>query len=222
MADDGTSRGAKLAGAFGLKGDAWMRHANAASVWTRFAVLPMLALSVWSRAWIGWYCLIPIGLSIAWMLANPLFFKAPRSTRNWASKSVLGERIWTEHDRSALPEQFRSPVPTLVSVYQTIGMVPLVYGLVVLDPLPVVLGTLLVQGGKLWYLDRMVLLFEDMKSRHPEYAAWELPRDELVALASPQTKDEAVAAIETTLQRAGITEPPEAERIVDDIATDRR
>jgi hypothetical protein len=26
------------------------------------------------------------------------------------------------------------------------------------------------QGGKLWYLDRMVLLFEEMKTRDTEYA----------------------------------------------------
>jgi hypothetical protein len=30
-----------------------------------------------------------------------------------------------------------------------------------------------VQGGKLWYIDRMVLLFEEMKTRDPEYARWE-------------------------------------------------
>jgi hypothetical protein len=28
-----------------------MRHANPVSVWTRFAVLPLLALAVWSREW---------------------------------------------------------------------------------------------------------------------------------------------------------------------------
>jgi hypothetical protein len=38
---------------FGLEGDAWMRHANPVSVWTRFAVLPLGALAVWSRQWIG-------------------------------------------------------------------------------------------------------------------------------------------------------------------------
>jgi hypothetical protein len=27
---------------FGLEGDKWMRHANPVSVWTRFAVLPLL------------------------------------------------------------------------------------------------------------------------------------------------------------------------------------
>ena len=32
---------------------------------------------------------------------------------------------------------------------------------------------MIVQGGKLWYLDRMVLLFEDMKAQNPEIAGWE-------------------------------------------------
>jgi Family of unknown function (DUF6653) len=36
---------------FGLEGGTWMRHANPVSVWTRFAVLPLLALAVWSREW---------------------------------------------------------------------------------------------------------------------------------------------------------------------------
>ena len=30
---------------FGLEGDRWLRHANPVSVWTRFAVLPLLALA---------------------------------------------------------------------------------------------------------------------------------------------------------------------------------
>ena len=38
--------------------------------------------------------------------------------------------------------------------------------------MPVVAGILIVHGGKLWFIDRMVLLFEDMKGR-PEYAGWE-------------------------------------------------
>lgn len=47
-------------------------------------------------------------------------------------------------------------------------------------------------------------------------------RDQVIAFASRQTKEEAVAAIEATLQRAGITEAPDIESIVDDIAAGRR
>ena len=45
----------RIARLFGLTGDKWMQHANAMSVWTRFAVVPLLALAIWSRAWLGWY-----------------------------------------------------------------------------------------------------------------------------------------------------------------------
>jgi hypothetical protein len=169
----GTGRGRKIARAFGLKDENWMRHANPASVWTRFAVLPMLAGSMWSRRWIGRRSVIPTALSSVWLFVNPLFFRPPRSTRSWASKGVFGERIWVERDRSELPEQFRSVVPTVASAYQAIGLAPLAYGLVALKIAPTVAGMLIVQGGKLWYIDRMVLLFEEMKTRDPEYVGWE-------------------------------------------------
>ena len=52
----------------------------------------------------------------------------------------------------------------------------LTYGLVVLG-LPGLLCTIagiaIVQCAKAWFIDRMVLLFEDLKTTHSEYAAWE-------------------------------------------------
>jgi Family of unknown function (DUF6653) len=52
----------------------------------------------------------------------------------------------------------------------------LVYGLFELDLTATVLGLLIVQCAKLWYLDRMMLLFNDMKS-HPDYSSWDYDRD---------------------------------------------
>ena len=46
-------------------------------------------------------------------------------------------------------------------------------GLVVLDVWLVVAGIVIVHGGKLWYLDRMVLLFDDVKQRDATVASWE-------------------------------------------------
>lgn len=163
----------RVAQAFGLKGDSWMRHANPMSVWTRFAVVPLLVLSIWSRDWIGWWCLIPIGLSLVWMMVNPLFFHEPRSTNTWASKGVFGERIWSEGDRSTFPREFRSKVPAVATAFQVVGLAALVYGLVVLDPEVTVLGVVIIQLAKVWYIDRMVLLFEAMKSSNSDFAAWE-------------------------------------------------
>jgi hypothetical protein len=167
----GELRVAKL---FGLTGDNWMRHANPVSVWTRFAVLPMIVVSVWSRDWIGWWCLVPLVLSLVFMMVNPLLFRPPRSTRNWASKGVLGERIWSERAGVGVPAQFlRSGPLTVTYVFQTLGLAALGYGLVRLDVVAVVTGMLLVQAAKAWFIDRMVLLFDDMAGRYERYAEWD-------------------------------------------------
>ena len=163
----------RVAHFFGLRGDAWMRHANPLSVWTRFSCLSLLVIAVWSRAWIGWYSFIPIVAASAWMWLNPRLFDVPASTRNWASKAVFGERIWLDRKNTLIPDQFRSRVPNLANAYSTIGMAMLVYGLVVLDVWLTVAGIVIVHGGKLWYLDRMVLLFEDTKQRNDTFASWE-------------------------------------------------
>jgi len=164
----------KIAKLFGLEGEAWMRHANPASVWTRFTVLSILALAIWSRDWIGAWCLLGVVLAITWMFVNPLLFKAPKSTRNWASRTVLGERIWVDRNKVDLPEQFRSRAPSLIAnAYSTIGMGILAFGLADLNLLATVTGILITHGGKAWYLDRISLLFAEMKGSSGEYAAWD-------------------------------------------------
>jgi hypothetical protein len=166
--------GNRVARLFGLEGESWMRHSNPWSVWTRFAVLPLLAISVWSRDWIGWWCLVPVALSLIFMVVNPLLFPRPRSTRNWASKGVFGERIWSERNSVALPDQFTNTrILTVTYAIQTVGLAVLVWGLLQLDVIASIAGLVILQTAKAWFIDRMVLLFEDMKARDPEYASWE-------------------------------------------------
>ena len=108
------------------------------------------------------------------MVVNPMLFHEPRSTRNWASKSVFGEHIWSDRDTVELPRQFlTSKVPAVTTAIQLAGVALLAYGLVALDVLAAVAGLVIAQTAKAWYLDRMVLLYEDMKARDPGYAAWE-------------------------------------------------
>ena len=163
----------RIARLFGLTGDKWMQHANALSVWSRFAVVPLLALAIWSRAWLGWYSVIPIALALTWMMVNPLLFPVPRSTRNWASKGVFGERVYAERNTVELPAQFLTQVPNVANALSAVGLVVLAYGLITFDLPTTIAGILITSIAKAWYIDRMVLLFEDMKARHPEYAAWE-------------------------------------------------
>jgi hypothetical protein len=163
----------RVAKLFGLEGENWTRHANPWSVWTRFAVLPLIALAIWSRDWIGWWCLVPIVLSLVFMMVNPLLFPKPRTTRHWTSKSVFGERVWSERTTVPVPAQFTTKPLTVTYVFQAAGAALLAYGLVRLNVIDTVAGILILQVAKAWYLDRQVLLYEEMKGRHAQYATWE-------------------------------------------------
>lgn len=50
----------------GMTDETWARHANPWSVYTRFSILPLFALAVWSRAWIGWGALIAVTAVVFW------------------------------------------------------------------------------------------------------------------------------------------------------------
>jgi hypothetical protein len=64
-------------------------------------------------------------------------------------------------------------VPAVTTAIQLAGVALLAYGLVELDVLAAVAGLVIAQTAKAWYLDRMVLLYEDMRARDPGYAVWE-------------------------------------------------
>jgi hypothetical protein len=160
----------KIAKVFHLTGDNWMRHANPWSVGTRYSVLPIIVLAFWSRIWIGWWCAIPAALSLAWMFLNPVFFRKPRSTRNWASKSVLGERVWMNRKNIAVPSH-HGKMPAILNMISSLGMLLCILSIIWLWLWPAVLGVALAYLGKSWYLDRMVWIFEDMKEI-PEYGKW--------------------------------------------------
>ncbi|MCM4161267.1 hypothetical protein FHG64_02890 [Antarcticibacterium flavum] len=155
----------KIAGLFNLTEENWQRHANPWSVWTRNLSLPLLILAFWSRIWIGWYSLIPIGLAILWTWLNPQLFDKPKNTNNWASRSVMGERFWINRKNVPIPLHHRI-VPKILSAVATIGSGIVVFGVFELDLWLTVLGSILVYTGKLWFLDRMVWLYFDMKEQH--------------------------------------------------------
>lgn len=162
----------KIAKVFNLTDENWMKHANPRSVWTRYSVLPIIVLAFWSRIWIGWWCLIPIILSLGWMFFNPVFFPKAQSTNNWASKSVLGERVYLNRDKVAIPDHHKL-APNILNAISSVGMVFAIYGIVVLAIWPTILGIALAYLGKSWFLDRMVWLYEDMK-HIPAYKKWML------------------------------------------------
>ncbi len=160
-----------IANVFQMSPEVWARHANPKSVWTRYAALPILVAAVWSRMWIGWWSLIPILATVLWIWLNPRVFPRPASTKNWASKAVLGERVWLNRMEVQIPEHHVRFIRVLNIVTGCGGLV-LLNGLVVLDGTTTAVGSSVVVLGKSWFLDRMVWLYEDMLKVHPPYREW--------------------------------------------------
>ena len=148
-----------------------MHHANPWSFWTRFTVLPLLILAIWSRVWLGWWAFVPIAAAVLWMWLNPRIFPKPQSTKNWASKGVFGERVWLNRNQIPVPLHHRT-LPNLLSVVSAVGMVFVIWGVSAIAIWPTLLGATVVYLSKLWFIDRMVWLYEDMKNVEPEYRSW--------------------------------------------------
>ena len=161
----------RIAQWFAMSDETWQRHANPWSVWTRFTVLPILVLSIWSRAWVGWWSLLSVAIAIAWAWLNPRIFPKPRSTDNWASRSVLGERVWLNRKNLPVPKHHRT-IPKILSSVSGLGLPFIIWGLWRLEMWPTLVGCILVYAGKLWFLNRMVWIYEDMKDKDPEYGSW--------------------------------------------------
>ena len=150
---------------------AWARHANPWSVYSRFSCLPLIALAIWSRVWLGWWSLIPIALSLLWVWGNPRVFPPPRYTDNWASKVTFGERIFMRRKTVPIPKH-HDRMAMILAMASAPGVFFLVYGLAVLDPWAVIYGVVTSIMPKVWFVDRMVWLYDDMRDQNPEYKSW--------------------------------------------------
>lgn len=161
---------------FSMTDDVWERHANPWSVWTRYSCLPFLILAIWSREWIGIYSLIPITIVILWTWLNPRAFQKPKTTDHWASKAVLGERIWLHHPKDQIPSHHHRAIKN-INIVLCLGLMCLIWGLIYLKFWPTLLGTLITIIGKSWFLDRMVWLYQDLKDENELYQSWARPAE---------------------------------------------
>lgn len=170
--EDRTARGHVAARAMGMNDAVWARHANPWSGLTRIPILPCLAFAVYARTWVGLWCLVPIALIVMWAFINPRVFPAPRTTAHWMSRAVLGERVWMNRTETPIPGH-HARAAQLLQLTALLGLPLTVYGLVVLDGTATALGVTVTLLAKLWFLDRMVWLYSDMKDVTPRYAAWD-------------------------------------------------
>ena len=149
----------------------WMRHANPWSVRSRFTCLPLFALSVWSREWLGVWALVPVALALAWMWLNPRIFAPPANRDSWASKGTFGERIYLNRRRIPIPGHHARAAGVLTGAAAA-GFVLMAIGLAIPEAGLTTAGLVSSMLAKAWFFDRMVWLYEDMKAGHPQYARW--------------------------------------------------
>lgn len=161
----------KISKSFRMDEEIWARHTNPWSGWTRTTGLPLLVLAFWSRIWLGWFSLAPIIICLVWIYINPRIFPKPKSTKNWMSRVVFGERIWLNRDKIPVPEQHKS-APNLLNALSALGLPFVFWGVYTLGIWPTLMGITLVLLGKFWFMDRMVWLYEEMKHL-PEYGRFE-------------------------------------------------
>jgi hypothetical protein len=59
-------------------------------------------------------------------------------------------------------------------------MLCIIGGVLVFDPWLTVFGTMLAYMGKLWFVDRMVWVWNEMQDATPEYRSWRIPPPEII------------------------------------------
>ena len=154
----------------GMNDEAWARHANPLSLWTRVAALPLLILAIWSRVWLGWWALVPVALAIGWVWLNPRAFSVPDRFDNWAAKGTIGERLFIARTSHPIPDH-HVRIAHLLTALSAVGLAPLIYGLTFLESGATLAGLIGTMLPKIWFVDRMVWLHDDMQRTDPAYVA---------------------------------------------------
>jgi hypothetical protein len=160
-----------IASLFGMDDDAWERHANPWSVWTRIATWPLLMLVLWSFHWWGAWSLLPLGVLAGWIALNPRAFPPPASTKSWASRAVMGERVYLQRESRPIPV-YHANAAQLLSIGSGVGALVMGAGLLTAEPTAYLVGGVATLLCKLWFVDRMAWLYDDTSREVTEYRDW--------------------------------------------------
>ncbi|MCF2906237.1 hypothetical protein L0666_14670 [Octadecabacter sp. CECT 8868] len=149
----------------------WARHAGPWSIYTRIATGPIIFMVLWFRLYFGWWTLALLAAFAVFIWANPRLFPGPKNPAWWGAKVTYGERVFLNRKAIPVPDHHLHWAKGLTAI-SVIGIGPLTYGLWVFDLGWTTAGALLVVGGKLWFCDRMVWLYNDMRAADPTYFSW--------------------------------------------------
>lgn len=145
----------------GMDDATWARHSNPLSGWSRISILPLFALAIWSRDWLGWHAVWPVVAVVLWTWLNPRLFGPPTSQDAWMTRGVMGERIWLARASDPIPTH-HAQVTWILNLAAGLSVIVLGAGLWRLDFGLTLAGLIGSMGAKLWFLDRMVWLWAEM------------------------------------------------------------
>lgn len=131
-----------------LPDNIWERHTNKWSGWTRVLVIPLLFVALWHHSGVAVFFII------LWIIVNPMAFPPPKSTDNWMSKGVMGEKIYTQNG------VFHWDFPTFLNIINGLTFFPSLYFMYMQNFWPALYLATFSIVVKFWYLDRMVFLYE--------------------------------------------------------------
>ena len=154
-----------------MSDEVWERHANPWSVWTRIGMFPFWFLAIWSWVWISWWALLPSAVLAIWTWLNPRVFPPYTSDRPWSTRGVLGERIFMNRKAIPIPDDHLRVAHTL-SALAGLCMIGAFVGFITADFWLALGGWLLAITFKIWFVDRMVWLYDTMSPTIPDYQAW--------------------------------------------------
>lgn len=147
--------------------EVWRRHANPWSGWTRVATFPFFFLAIWSWVWIGWWALVPVILLSIWTWLNPRVFPPYQSDRAWITRGVLGEQLFLSRKDVVIPGN-HVRMANLLTTMAGLSMVGAIIGFVMQIFWLALGGWLLAITFKMWFVDRMVWIYETVKNESAE------------------------------------------------------
>lgn len=148
--------------ALNLDETGWRRFANPWAVWTRVTTFLLLVAAIYARHQLGFWWVILSVLIMVYLWYSPRAYPPPPRLDTWTTKAVFGARLFFADEQPASVSSSHHAMGLHLLALSIVGLLPAVYGLIELNPWATVLGVVLVIMPKLWFMDRMVWMYEDM------------------------------------------------------------
>jgi len=130
--------------------DFWARHTNPWSGYTRLPMGPVLLLGLYRRDW------RMVGLTLLYVVINPILFSEPESKDAWISRSVL-EQLWLEEGHGV----FEANLPGVLNGLNAVAYCYGLFGAYKRNPQTTALGGGVALTCKLVYLAILVRYYDE-------------------------------------------------------------